>query len=80
VGRGYLWGVGALLAMVFAAQVVATLGYGRFFPWAVPALLSGMAGPDQAGPGALGVLLVVGVTAVSCWALVQWWERADHAR
>ena len=53
VGRGYLPGVGVIITGVFCAQVVAALGYGSYFPWSVPALFSGMAGPDQMSTGLL---------------------------
>ena len=79
LGRGYLPAVGAMLGTLFAAQVIGALGYGSWFPFSVPSLLSGAAGAAQA-PGAFGIgsVLVVGAAAVT--ATVLWWERADHAR
>ncbi|WP_268247675.1 hypothetical protein [Lentzea flava] len=43
-------------------------------------MFSGLAGPDQPPPGALGVALVVltGVAGVVGTAL--WWRQADHDR
>jgi ABC-2 type transport system permease protein len=79
VGRGYLPAVGVLFLTVLAAQVLAALGHGAWFPWAVPALLAGTAGPEQAGTGWTGPAVVVLVTAVSSAATAAWWERADHA-
>ena len=80
VGRGYLSGVGVMMAAIFFAQVIAALGYGRYFPWSVPALFSGLAGPDSDPPGPLGLLLVllVGVAGVAATAL--WWRNADQDR
>lgn len=80
VGRGYLPGVGVLVLSVFCAQIVAALGYGEFFPWSVPALLSGMAGPERPAPGTVGYLLVslVGVAGVA--ATAWWWRQADQDR
>jgi ABC-2 type transport system permease protein len=79
VGRGYLPAVGAMFGTLFAAQVVGALGYGAWFPFSVPSLLSGAAGPGQS-PGVVGIgsVLVLGAAAVA--ATVAWWERADHAR
>jgi hypothetical protein len=34
----------------FTAQILATLGYGAYYPWSVPALYSGLAGPDSPTP------------------------------
>ena len=63
VGRGYLPAVGAIFVSLFAAQVIAALGFGAWFPWSVPSLLSGVDGPEQASPGALGIaeVVVVGI-------------------
>ena len=63
-----------------AAQVIAALGLGARFPWSVPSLLSGTAGPEQASPGALGIAEVVVVGVAASVATVVWWEQADHNR
>lgn len=77
VGRGFLPAIGAMFLTVLLAQVVAAVGYGAWFPWSVPSLMAGAAGPDQ-GPGIVGVgsVLLVGLASVT--ATLAWWERADH--
>ncbi|MEU4248411.1 ABC transporter permease [Amycolatopsis sp. NPDC026612] len=79
-GRGYLPGVAAMIAAVFLAQVIALLGYGRYFPWSVPALYSGIAGPasDPPGPFGFGLVVLVGVAGIA--ATAAWWRHADHDR
>ena len=79
-GRGYLAAVATLFVTAITAQIVSAVGYGAWFPWAVPSLMSGVAGPDQATPGVAGItsVLVVGVAAST--ATVLWWQRADHDR
>jgi ABC-2 type transport system permease protein len=67
-----------MLVSLFAAQVIAAGGFGTWFPWSVPSLLSGVAGPEQAGPGPLSIAGVVG--AAASVATVIWWEHADHDR
>ncbi|MFI7482338.1 ABC transporter permease [Kocuria sp. M1R5S2] len=77
VGRGYLPAVGVLFVTVLAAQVVAAAGHGAWFPWAVPAVLAGTAGPEQpVGWAGIASVLVVGAGSAVVTAL--WWERADH--
>ncbi len=80
VGRGYLAAVAAMFVSLFAAQVIAALGFGAWFPWSVPSLLSGVAGPEQAGPGVWGITGVVLVGVAASASTVIWWERADHDR
>lgn len=80
VGRGYLAAVGVLFAIIFAAQVIAVLGYGAVFPWSVPALYVGLAGPGQDPPGLAGLLLVLATGAAGVVATALWWNRADHTR
>ncbi|MEU8403470.1 ABC transporter permease [Nonomuraea sp. NPDC048892] len=79
-GRGYLSAVGAMFAAVFSAQIIAALGYGAYFPYSVPGLYAGIAGPAQDAPGPLGHLLVLALGVAGVAATVAWWRRADHDR
>jgi ABC-2 type transport system permease protein len=79
-GRGYLAAVATLFVTAITAQIVSAVGYGAWFPWAVPSLMSGVAGPDQATPGLGGIASVLLVGAAACTATVLWWQRADHDR
>lgn len=80
LGRGYLSAIAAMFLTLFAAQVIAALGYGEWFPWSVPALLSGVAGEERSMPGVLGVAGVVVVGVAGALGTVWWWERAGHDR
>jgi ABC-2 type transport system permease protein len=59
---------------------IAVLGYGQYFPYSVPALYSGIAGPDQPALGALGYLLVVAVGVAGVIATTAWWRNADQSQ
>lgn len=78
VGRGYLAAFGTLVLVVFCAQIVAALGYGRYFPWSVPALYSGLAGPDTPPVGPFGIAGVLVVSAAAIAATIVWWRWADQ--
>ncbi|WP_245633553.1 ABC transporter permease [Amycolatopsis jejuensis] len=80
VGRGYLAGVGVMIAVIFLAQIIAALGYGHYFPWSVPALFSGLAGSDSTPPGPLGYTLVALIGAGGILATALWWRHADQDR
>lgn len=78
VGRGYLPGVLAMVAMVFTAQIFAALGFGAWYPYSVPAIYSGMAGAEQPPPTPIGYAGVVAIAAVFPWLTLRWWQRTDH--
>jgi len=41
-GRGYLAPIGFIIFTLVFSQVLTAIGYGDFFPWAIPALYSGL--------------------------------------
>jgi ABC-2 type transport system permease protein len=47
LGRGYLSPLAFMMGTMVLAQVIAAAGFGTYFPWSVPALNTGMAGPVQ---------------------------------
>jgi len=79
-GRGYLPPLGWTFLTVTLAQIAAVLGWGDWFPWSVPALLSGMAGPSAQQIGMHSYVLVSLAFIIGIAATIAWWQRADHAR
>lgn len=79
-GRGYLPALGWALFSVFLAQIAAVLGWGDWFPWSVPALFSGMAGPRAADLGLHSYMSVSLAFAVGLAATFAWWRSADQVR
>jgi len=79
-GRGYLAPLGWALLTVFLAQILAAIGWGSWFPWSVPPLFSGLAGPRAAQVGAHSYLLVALIFAAGLAGTFAWWQRADQAR
>jgi ABC-2 type transport system permease protein len=77
-GRGYLPPMGVVLLALIAAQIVATAGWGEFFPWSVPALSSGAAGPEYQNLGAISFVLVAVTSLAGLVATFVWWEYADQ--
>jgi ABC-2 type transport system permease protein len=79
-GRGYLPPMGWTMLSVFLAQILAAIGWGAWFPWSVPALFSGLAGPraDQIGPQSY--VLVALVLMAGLAATFAWWRNADQTR
>lgn len=78
VGHGYLAPMGIAIFFVVLAQVVAAAGWGEYFPWAIPALYAGMAGPEDAQLGMISYGLVVATAVIGVVGTLWWWVRADH--
>lgn len=76
-GRGYLAPLGWTFLTVFLAQVLAAVGHGQWFPWAVPALFAGAAGAEAALLGPSSYLAVVAAALVGVGAVTAWWSYAD---
>lgn len=79
-GRGYLAPLGWALLMLVLAQVLAATGWGAYFPWSVPALLSGLAGPRAGQLGAHSFLVLAAASLAGFAGTVAWWHGADHGR
>lgn len=77
-GKGYLPPVGAMFLAIFLAQVIAAVGLGPYFPWSVPALTSGVAGPAGQTVGLLSYLLVILTGLAGIAATIAWWRLADQ--
>ena len=79
LGRGYLAPMGAAIFLLVLAQVVAAAGWGEYFPWSVPALHAGMAGPQLGQMGPVSYALVFATSLLGIAATIGWWERADQS-
>jgi ABC-2 type transport system permease protein len=80
-GRGYLPSLGWAFFSFVLAQIVSLLGWGDWFPWSVPVLLSGMFGPS--GIEQIGMHSYVMVSLaflVGAAATFTWWQCADQTR
>ena len=79
-GRGYLPAFGWIGLTLILAQVATIAGWGDWFPWAIPALFSGMAGPraGQLGPHSYAVIIAVSLLGLA--ATFLWWRDADQTR
>lgn len=79
-GRGYLPPFGWLILTVMLAQVAAFMGWGDWFPWAIPALFSGAAGPRAGLLGAHSYVVLLLACLIGLAATFAWWRDADQTR
>jgi ABC-2 type transport system permease protein len=80
IGRGYLPPFGWTVLTVAFAQVMAITGWGDWFPWSVPALFSGAAGPRANLIGYHSYVVVILASVLGLAATFHWWRRADQTR
>jgi ABC-2 type transport system permease protein len=79
-GRGYLPPMGWTILVLVIADIVGVLGWGDWFPWAVPVLLSGMVKPHADLIGLHSYLSVAVACAIGIAATYVWWQAADQSR
>ena len=79
-GRGYLPPFGWTIFTLVMANLSAILGWGDWFPWAIPGLFSGAAGPrtEQIGPHSYVVLIFVSLIGFAL--TFYWWRNADQTK
>lgn len=79
-GKGYLAPLGFVSLTVVIAQIITAIGYGSFFPWAVPALYSGAGGEYKAGLNELSYLILVLISLAGYFATISYWKFADQTK
>jgi ABC-2 type transport system permease protein len=80
IGRGYLPPIGWTILTIALAQIAAVMGWGEWFPWAVPSLLSEFSGPQSEPLGVHSFLIVLMVGILGVAGTFVWWLRADQTR
>jgi ABC-2 type transport system permease protein len=80
VGRGYLLPFGWAVLTVILAQIAGITGWGDWFPWSVPALFSGAAGPRVELLGMHSYIIVILASLIGLVVTFYWWRSADQTR
>ena len=76
IGRGYLLPLGLMVLTLMSTNLVAILGWGEYFPWAVPALYVQAKGVLP--PVSFVMVFLTGLAGI--FATVLWWKYADQNR
>ncbi|HEX2992103.1 MAG TPA: ABC transporter permease [Anaerolineales bacterium] len=80
IGHGELPPMGWTILTVALAQIAAVTGWGDWFPWSVPALFSGAAGPRAEFIGVHSYLIIFLASLAGLVLTFQWWRNTDHAK
>jgi ABC-2 type transport system permease protein len=79
-GRGYLLPIGFVILIMIMTQFIAigVPAIAPYFPWSVPALYCGAAGPLGPHPGAAGFIVLAVTCLAGIFATIAWWRYADQ--
>jgi ABC-2 type transport system permease protein len=80
ISRGYLLPVGFIILMMIVTQLV---GVGLpfimpYFPWAIPALISGVAGEGNPEANVLSWIILIVTVLLGFAGTAAWWRYADQ--
>jgi ABC-2 type transport system permease protein len=76
LGRGYLLPLGVAVLTLMLTNLVAILGWGEYFPWAVPGLYA--QGKSPLTPVSYWIVFLTGLAGML--ATYLWWKLADQNR
>lgn len=79
-GRGYMPPFGWTILTMVMAQFAVILGWGDWFPWSIPGLFSGAAGPRGEVLDAHSYIILLVAFLLGLAATYRWWRAADQTR
>ncbi len=80
-GKGYLTPLGVVAILLVLAQIIGALGFGNYFPWAVPGLYSGSGGVDmKADLNTMSYVILVATGVLGYIATIVWWKYSDQKK
>ena len=79
-GRGYMLPIGFVILIMILTQLLflGLPGLSFWFPWALPALFSGVAGVAIPFPGFFSYFVYIIAVLAGIFGTMAWWRYADH--
>lgn len=80
IGRGYMLPISFVILLLILTQLifVGLPALSFYFPWAIPALYSGVAGDAVPPPGFISYLIYGLTIIIGLIGTISWWRYADH--
>lgn len=79
-GKGYMAPLGFVVLTLVFSQIIAAMGFGTYFPWAIPGLYSGAAGEMKAGLSAVSYGIVAVTGCIGYGTALWYWNVSDHVQ
>jgi len=80
-GKGFMTPLGIVAILLVLAQIIGALGFGNYFPWAVPGIYSGSGGADlKAGLNIFSYLIIVMTSIIGYFSTILWWKYSDQTK
>jgi ABC-2 type transport system permease protein len=80
-GKGFMAPLGIVAVLLVLAQIIAALGFGNYFPWAVPGIYSGSGGAVlKAGLNIFSYLIIVLTSIIGYFSTILWWKYSDQTK
>lgn len=80
-GKGYLAPLGIVAILLVMAQIIGALGFGNYFPWAIPGLFSGSGGADlKEGLNIYSYLIILFTSIFGYLGTILWWKYSDQTK
>jgi ABC-type transport system involved in multi-copper enzyme maturation permease subunit len=81
VGKGFMTPLGIVAILLVLAQIFGALGFGNYFPWAVPGIYSGSGGAEmKSGLNSLSYLIILFTSIAGYTGTILWWKYSDETK
>lgn len=80
-GKGYLTPLGFVVIALVLAQIIGAMGFGNYFPWAIPGLYSGSGGAEMHDQlNVFSYLVIIFTSIAGYFSTVLWWKYSDQTK
>ena len=77
-GRGIIAPIAFVIFMLIMAQFVALVGWGPYFPWAIPGVISVKDGTEGMEIVFASYIIVLITSLIGYFGTIAWWKYADQ--
>jgi ABC-type transport system involved in multi-copper enzyme maturation permease subunit len=80
-GKGFMTPLGIVAILLVLAQIIGALGFGNYFPWAIPGIYSGSGGANlKVDLNIISYLIIVMTSIIGYFSTILWWKYSDQTK